>query len=109
VNHNQRFYTARVNRDQDKARSKVRHVRCAPKSGSEIRGLASALDGPLRVDGAARHVIQAAKPKPRIITDHQWAAIKTDAPEQVAWRASRPVVVVIVFGVAGGRLTSSLT
>jgi hypothetical protein len=35
--------TAWVNRDQDKARSRARHVLCAPKSGSEIRGLASAL------------------------------------------------------------------
>src|SRR5580704_1683368 len=39
------FSTVSVNRDKPKARSRDWHVRCALQSGSEIRGLASALDG----------------------------------------------------------------
>jgi transposase len=40
----------------------------------------------LRVDGVAQHVIQAAKPEPRImryeLTDYEWAAIKPMLPNK---------------------------
>jgi hypothetical protein len=40
----------------------------------------------LRVDGAARQVIQASKPEPRImryeLADHEWAAIKPLLPNK---------------------------
>jgi hypothetical protein len=43
-------------------------------------------DGPLWVDGVARHEIQASKPEPRIVryelTDHEWAAIKPFLPNK---------------------------
>jgi hypothetical protein len=46
---------------------------------------------PLRVDGAARDVIQAPKPEPRImryeLSDYEWSVIKPMFAEQAARRA----------------------
>jgi hypothetical protein len=48
--------------------------------------LASGIEGPGRVDGIARCVIQASKPEPRImrceLTDYEWAAIKRFLPNK---------------------------
>jgi hypothetical protein len=60
--------------------SKSAHVRYCAESGSKFRHC----HGPLRVDGAARDVIQAAKPEPRImryeVRDYGWTAIKPMLP-----------------------------
>jgi hypothetical protein len=49
-------------------------------------GICICLNGPLWVDGVARHVIQAPKPEPRImryeLTDYEWAAIKPMLPNK---------------------------
>ena len=57
-----------------------------PESGSKIRGIGICPDDPLRVDGAALHVIQAPKQGPRImryeLTDFEWAAIRSFLPNK---------------------------
>ncbi len=49
--------------------------------GSFSTGIVICRDGPLRVDGIAQLVIQAAKPEPRImryeLNDHEWAVLST--------------------------------
>jgi hypothetical protein len=73
--------------DRDEAVSTSRHVGYAPESGSKIRVLALTR-WILWVDGVARHVNRAPKPKPRImryeLTDYEWAAIKPFLPNKPA-------------------------
>ncbi len=71
--------------DRDEASSRSRHVGCAPESGSKTEYW----NLPRRavpVDGAARRVIQAPKPEPRImryeLTDYEWVAIKPFLPNK---------------------------
>jgi transposase len=74
-----------VIRDWDEAGSKSRHVGYAPKA--EVKAhIVVCYDGPPRVDGATRRVIQAPELEPRImryeLTDHEWAAIKPMLPNK---------------------------
>jgi Putative transposase of IS4/5 family (DUF4096) len=61
--------------------------RLGPRKRTQNQGRYSVyLDGLLQVDGAARQVIQAPKPEPRImryqLRDHEWAAIKPMLPNK---------------------------
>jgi transposase len=60
--------------------------RLCAESGNEIRVLAICHNGPLRVDDAARRVIQASKLELRImrheLTDYEWTAIKPFLPNK---------------------------
>jgi transposase len=68
-----------------RASSKSGNVPYAAGSGSKFRALQDR-DRPLRVGGAARDVIQASKPEPRImryeLSDYEWTAIKPMLPNK---------------------------
>ena len=61
------------------------HVGYAAESGSKFRALRLRYR-PVRVDGAAREVIPASKPEPRImrfeLSDYEWTAIKPMLPNK---------------------------
>jgi transposase len=63
-----------------------RPVETTPESGSKTGLFGIWHEGPGRVDGIARRVIQASKPEPRImryeLTDYEWAAIKSFLPNK---------------------------
>jgi hypothetical protein len=56
------------------------------RTDPRLQGSGICRDGPSRVDGVARHMIQAPKPEPRImryeLSNYEWTAIKPMLPNK---------------------------